>query len=221
VWQLEAARFEENPAMMRTPTSLLAASAMALALLAATERASANCAAGDTFSVDVQGNRVTVCPEPTDNNAERICPDPQGGMLRQNTTSGEVVHLADTCGGSERYQGAADECYVDECVPAGTYRYGFATPWQSPSCSTCPPSQYFGEVEVVDALPVECTPSLRTSELQPFAGAVPWGTEGDMCNESAWGCSLGSHPREVVFGVNAILAALGGLAMMRRRRSDG
>jgi len=205
--------------MTRAPILVLVAAAVAIALVATTEQASANCAAGDTFSVQVQGNTVTVCPDPTDKNAARVCPDSQGGMLRQSLTSAAVVHLAQSCGGAERYQGAANDCYVDECVPAGNYRYGFATPWQNPSCSTCPPSQYFGEAEVVDALPADCTPSLRSTELAPYAGTVPWGDESDMCNESAWGCSLGSHPREVVFGVNALLAVFGGLGMMRRRRS--
>jgi hypothetical protein len=220
-------RREEDDAMNHHPTATLAASLVGLALCATAEQAWANCAAGDDFGRYVDGNRVTVCPYPTaTENAERICPDKEGGMLRQNVETGETVRLRDYCTGSERYQGADDSCYTDECVPPGAYRYGFATPWSNPSCSTCPPSQYFVAVDVTAPLDGGCVRSDGNDAPESYDGAVPWGERdsdnGDMCNESAWGCSLGAHPRELVFGINMIVAGLGAAAMLlRRRRARG
>src|SRR5262245_15757631 len=84
-------------------------------------RALANCAQPTTYDATTAGNTVTVCLA---NFGARQCPDQ--GLLRQNPTSGEVVTLAD-CNSSA--------CFVDECVPVGTYRYGLRTPYACNSAS--------------------------------------------------------------------------------------
>src|SRR5262245_15608151 len=101
------------------------------AVMAAVVRADANCARPVTYEVHVEGNAVRIEALSFD---RRGCPDP-GGMLRQDTTTGEVVRLADFCASDPSGRGAA---YLDECVAPGTFRYGFATPYECiPSaCST-------------------------------------------------------------------------------------
>src|SRR5262245_20247546 len=90
---------------------------LALLLLFAPNLALANAARPVTYDVTVEGDTVRVCPV---NFADRKCPDP-GGMLRQNVDTGEVVRLVDDCDAG---------CYVDRCVVPGSYRYGFATPYE-------------------------------------------------------------------------------------------
>lgn len=200
----------------------LAAMLVSLAGLTVAGQASANCASGDSYGVYVEDTHVLVCPYGFDANEGRACPDTLGGMLRQNVASGDVVRLADSCAGSDRYEGAKDDCYIDQCVEAGTYRYGFAEPWSDPFCEGCPPSQYFVEVEVPVHHDVVCQRSAEVAVPEPYDAGVPWGDDPDMCDASPWGCTFSPHPRAVVFGVNALAAALGAtLMVLRRRRRSG
>jgi hypothetical protein len=207
--------------MVRRLESVWMAGSGALLLLGAARPAEANCAAGDEYAISVEGSSVQVCPMPNGGaNDGRLCPDPRGtGMLRQSVDSGEVQRIAEFCSDDPSYPGGpARLCYLDECVPPGTYRYGFATPWEDPFCGGCPPSQYFGEVVVDEPLSAECTPSAGNDGPQPYSGAPPWGDEPDMCDDGGWlGCSVGTRPRELVLGVQALVALLG-LGVMARRR---
>lgn len=201
----------------------LTISGFALALTVANS-ASANCAAPVGYQVKVEGNTVTVCP--TD--FVRKCPD-SGGMLRQ-TPAGDTVKLGDHC---------VDSCYVDECVPKGEHRYGFATPYDC--CSACCGTDYFATATVTTDPPSGCTPTSGNPGTQAFTGTVPWGNEPSICDygggSSGAAGSAGSPSasggssddggcavrplgaREVVFGVNALLLALGlGLSARRRLR---
>ena len=77
-------------------------------------------------------------------------------MLRQNKASGEIMALGAYCGGDAGMLG--ESCYVDERVPAGTYRYGYQTP---KCCHTCCGAYYYTEV----AVPTDPSPSCtRTSD---------------------------------------------------------
>lgn len=206
--------------MSRGNKPLWAAVASALCLLGTSRPATANCAAGDEYQVIVEGSSVRVCPLPRGANEDRLCPDPLGtGMLRQNLDTGEVHQLAEFCSDEPLYEGGPSRaCYLDECVPAGQYRYGFATPWQDPSCGGCPPSQYFGEAIIEEALAAECTLAVDNPGVEPYGSTLPWGDDPDICDDSGFGCSVGAGPRELVLGIQALVALLGLGFMARRRR---
>lgn len=113
----------------------------------------------EDYGISETGGTVIVCLE---THSTRTCPDL--GLLREEVSSGDVVRIA-TCEG---------DCFVDECVPAGAYRYGLAEAY---SCEdSIYDTAYFGEVEVVGA--EGCT---RTRpEPEPDSG-VPWGEYRIAC----------------------------------------
>jgi hypothetical protein len=76
-------------------------------------------------------------------------------MLRLDVASGAVMKLADLCAaagnGSCGYVSdtCMVSCYVDPCVPPGTYQYGYGTPYEcGDGCNTA----YFVEVTVTQPL---------------------------------------------------------------------
>lgn len=139
---------------MRSGAVFLAAAA----LLSAGD-ASANCARPVSYEARVEGNTVEIEPV---NFSNRACPD-ASGMLRQDVRTGAVVRVADRC---------KEKKYVDECVPPGTYRYGFGAPYEcsSAACST----DYFVDVEVTAALAC-AVPSLPPAR-------APWGRSRSVCS---------------------------------------
>ena len=206
-----------------------ASTAALTALFTAATPARANCARPVGYEAVVTGNTVQVTPINFD---ERACPDPKG-MLRETPSTGEIVKLADYCVATDELA-----AYVDECVPPGTYRYGFASPFEcSPSsCGTA----YFVEATVTDALATTCTRSTGNS-APANASAVPWEDEatigggqgggdqgggdqggGDQGggDQDGGGCSVGLTPGAgSVLVVNA-LALIAGVGLMRRRRTE-
>jgi len=159
-------------------------------------RALANCAEPVTYQATATGNTVTICLR---NFGARQCPDE--GLLRQNPTGGEVVTLAD-CN--------SNACFVDECVPEGTYRYGLKTPYacNRSSCGT----YYFAEATVSTPLG-SCTRTSGFSGPTAFTGSVPWGNNSQICGYGPCGC--GSANAGTVFALNA--AALGAGLLLRAR----
>jgi hypothetical protein len=115
---------------------------------------------------------------------------------------------------------------LDECVPAGTYRYGFATPYacERSACGT----YLYGVVEVTRALDPGCLPSAGNAAPSPVA-PVGWTEDDLICGYDgpgyygswgravAGGCGCGTASAGVL-GVDG-LAAAGGLALLRRRRT--
>jgi len=92
---------------------------------------------------------------------------PNEVLLRQEVGSGDVVRI-ESCGDADA--GTEDErTYVDRCVKPGTYRYGFAEPYEcvSSACST----DYFTEVAVTTPPPPACIAPVHTK-----APKVPWGS---------------------------------------------
>jgi len=187
-----------------------------VALLAGTTDARANCAAPVTYYAQVDGNTVRVHPE---NFGQRRCED--NLLLREDVASGEVVQLAAYC--TECAMGTnswSDEtCFSDECVRAGTYRYGFLVPYDcSPhSCGT----DYYTEVTVVGTLR-DCTYSDGNAPPQVVTEGAPWGDSPTICGYGyGGGCSAASSGIRGVFGFQALTLALGFalLARKRRRRS--
>lgn len=161
---------------MRLP-KILALATLPASLVVAASPASANCARPVGYEATVTGNAVKI--EPVNFDA-RACPDADG-MLRQTVGTGEIVKLADYC-----QAGTELSAYVDECVPAGTYRYGFAKPYEC-NASSCGTS-YFIEATVTDALANDCARS--TGNAAPTSAAsVPWKDEAVICSYQEDPCS--------------------------------
>lgn len=110
-------------------------------------------------------NTVLVCPENTE---DRGYPNP-GGMLRQTVSTGEVVLLHDDCVPTER--GCGGDCYLDECVPPGRHRYGFADPYECGGHACY--NTYYDEI-VVAASADECVREAGTTPPSEWEGRVPW-----------------------------------------------
>lgn len=174
---------------------------VSLTLLAVPLRARANCAAPVTYRSTVTDRTVSICPE---NFGARSCPDE--GLLRRNSQSGEAVVVTDC---------DAAKCFVDECVPPGTYQYGFVNPYEChrSSCGT----YYFVDV-TVSAPDGACTRSAGRNAPAAFTGTVPWGSKAQICGYGAGpSCASTGGPSAVVFSVNG-LALLLGIVLLRRRR---
>jgi hypothetical protein len=129
--------------------------------------AHADCAAPRDYVAKVNGNQVTVCP--TYAAGDGTCPQ-AGGMLRVGLSdAGSTVEkLADSCQAPAPGLGTdATSCYVDDCVPPGTYQYGYATPLD---CAQACGGQYAVEVSVTTALS-GCTSDAGAPTI---AGSAPW-----------------------------------------------
>jgi hypothetical protein len=194
--------------------------------------ASANCAMPTTYEVTVLSNTVTICPM---NYQDRGCPDPEG-MLREG--GGSVVKLADRCIDGSR----PERCYVDDCVPAGEYKYGFATPYEC--CESCCGTDYYVTATVANDPPTRCVPGVEGGNggESPYTGEVPWGDSSSICDYQGGGgiggvaghddgspsssdegcsCRIGSRfdSRKLVFAANGALVLLGLLLARKRRRA--
>jgi hypothetical protein len=142
-------------------------------------------------------------------------------MLRQNAETNEVVEIPAPGVASYRDPDLCPEdgrdccrvpCYVDECVPPGTYRYGMA-----PTLGYC--GRYYGVVTVLTPLPSDCASSSQavpTSTIPPWVGV----SEDDRAcpsSSSDEGCSVGTAPRAVL-GVQLAFFLVGLTLCLRRRR---
>jgi hypothetical protein len=201
---------------MSGPTLRLALVAVA-AFLPAEVRA--NCARPVGYDVSVVASTVTVQPS---SGSPAGC----GGdvaMLRQDVASGATVALATWCALSpDPYEGDA---YVDECVPAGTYRYGFAEPFAC--CETCCGTYRYEKVTVTTALDPGCQRGEGNpgpTPVDPVAWGVPMGGgelicgygHADFTNLGSWGCSTAAGSGAVLLLDAAALAL--GVGLLRRRR---
>jgi hypothetical protein len=151
-------------------------------VIAVVSPARANCARPVGYDATVTGNTVQVTPV---NFGNRACPD-ANGMLRQAVDTGAVVKLADFCVPTSELA-----AYVDECVPPGTYRYGFATPYEceSSACST----SYFAEAKVTDTLSDTCARSDGNAE-PATATSVPWQDDSLICDYDEGTGGSGGYP---------------------------
>jgi len=173
-----------------------------------------------SYQTDVRGSTVTICPVGVPVDAECTY---ESAMLRQDAATGDVVELPRHC-----VQG----CYVDACVPEGSYNYGFAVPY---TCSSCPGgTAYYGAVDVgpsdLDA-GVDCSDGADGGLPAPYAGVVPWGSAADssanqdVCFSDgarcAPGCRVGATPTPTAPGASLLALLVGGALMRRRRRRRG
>lgn len=147
--------------------------------------AQANCAMPKDYHATVEGNTVTVC-------AQGQC-DTAGTLLREDVATGTVVELS-SCTGTDA--GPYSACWVDECVAAGSYRYGLKSPYSC--CSACCGTYYYGagllsdNATVVTAPLGECTPSGEVPAA--YAGKPPWdGKSQTICQYTNPNGSGGSN----------------------------
>ena len=176
-----------------------------LAASLAPSPARADCALGADYTVTVDANTVTVCPTST----LRKCGASSIDLLRQRVADGTVAVIAGSC---------SSNCYVDTCVPAGTYLYGYGTPYDC-SESGCGDVAYFREATVTSVLPATCSPTGGT----PTSTAPPWGTGASpdqfkTCDHGC-GCATESSDRRTVRLLDGFAVVVGlSLVVWRGRR---
>jgi len=188
---------------LRMPLLLAAAAAVML-----TSSRAAAVPAPREYRVAVAGNTVTVCPHST----ARACPDP-AGMLRQDERTGAVVELPQACMPDPEWGGG--DCYVDECVPPGSYRYGYAKPFACDHRLAW--TSYWDKAEVTRPLPAGCKPTNAKSSPTPTSAAPPWPEgEDSVCTHSmCLGCFQRDDPTAGLGNLSLMAAA--GLAWSLRR----
>lgn len=136
-----------------------------------TAQARANCAAPRGYRTTVDHNTVTIC-------AEGECSS-VGTLLREDAKTGAVVELSNCTDGDA---GSYSVCWVDECVPAGAYRYGLKHAYLC--CPGCCGTYYYGmgesEPTYVTFPMGECT---STGEAPaPYDFNPPWrGKDVSIC----------------------------------------
>ena len=173
----------------------------ALILLARVEPAQADCAAPLSYGITYSGREVYVCAGPS---YERVCPG--DGLLRVDA-SGEAV-LITTCDDQQ--------CFVDECVPPGSYQYGLRTPFAC--CPSCCGTDYYGVAEPAAGV-AGCQRTIPAPAS--YGGALPWGTSLTICgyqgqSPRAGGGGCGSSGSGPVLAFNAAVLLLG-LVLWRAR----
>ena len=144
-------------------------------------RAAADCAAGAGYTATVVDNTVTVCPT----RSVRTCGS-SIDFLRQGKADGTVVSIGNSC--------SSNGCYVDECVPQGAYRYGYATPFDC-SEAGCGIVALFAEVTVATPLSQSCTRTVSGAGPTLTTTTPPWRTGSET--RTSWfkecgGCDCGA-----------------------------
>jgi MYXO-CTERM domain-containing protein len=178
----------------------LAASILAPALGSSVARA--DCDNGASYLISVNANTVRVCVTATN----RGCASGID-LLRQSEADDSVVVVTGTCSGG---------CYVDTCVPPGSYRYGYATPYDC-SEAGCGGVSFFELAEVNDSLPASCaTTDIPTTTAPPWEGPQGGTTQFKVCN--GCGCATGQPADRLVVLALDGLVVIAGLAVGRVRR---
>jgi hypothetical protein len=134
---------------------------------------------------------ITLAPR-----AGRTCPDQ--GLLREDVATGEIVNIT-TC------EEGAPAAFRDECVPAGTYRYGLAAPY---ACEEQGTAYYFHTAAIAGA-PAGC---VRTIAAPEPATEVPWPAGIAVLCEPTFACGAGTAAQG-----GSLLALAAGLALRRWR----
>lgn len=181
------------------PQSSIALLATLLVLALRPTPALGNSAAPLGYDVTVTDATVRVCPA----RYHDVNPCGQDGLLRRDTRTGAIV-LLDSC--------AEQGCFVDECVPPGSYQYGLRTPFQC--CSACSGTYYYADVTTSASV----SGCLRARPAPTAYSAVaPWADNKLICDYKGMiGCA--STAATVLSG-NALLLLLGlGVAVWTRCR---
>lgn len=189
----------------RASLSLLAGAAMALAV----GRARANVAAPRNYEVRVsRGSAVQICF----GFGGWLCsPGMKSPLVRKNMATGQMVVIPEHC--DEK------KCFIDECVPPGTYQWGLAEP---EACVGTSSVSYEGHGTVSEPLADTCVPRVGPERPTPYTGKLPWtanniACRGGYCSACAVGRETGA---EIMLGANgAAIAVALGLFLRRRHRA--
>jgi hypothetical protein len=109
----------------------------------------------------------------------------------------------------------ANTCFIDECVPPGTWRYGIAE-WADPNaCEKSVRTNYAWAPAVVTDPVDGCVRSKTTTAPATWTGKMTWTDDRVACSKSynPLGCSTVGAVLPMHF-----LAFLGGLAWLIHRR---
>jgi hypothetical protein len=141
---------------------------------------------GFTYEVtEIEKKGVIVCIRQGYSKGDFRCPN-QTTLLRQNVKTGEVVQfLNPVCAKS----GNGRDCFLDDCVASGQYRYGLATPQECVSLSHNHPyiSMYYGELKLES--------SIKTCSSKPvvFKGNLSWSDNRIYCRTGCFCSTLENH----------------------------
>jgi hypothetical protein len=166
----------------------------------------ANVAAPFSYEVHVDGNTARICME---FGAQLCRPDQKSPLVRKDLASGQMMVIPQHC--DEHH------CFVDECVPPGTYQWGLADPGQCVGTSSV---AYEGEGKVAQALAAACAPKVGPERPRPFAGTLPWNASNVACRGGyCSACNVGDRDGVgMVLGVNGAALAAALLLFARRDR---
>ncbi len=123
------------------------------------------------YTATVTGSSVVICPtaEPRPGDPASGCPYTPFSLARIDVATGATVALAENaCVPAPANAGSATtSCYEDECVPPGTYQYGYGVrPWAQVSLDGCGgtcvgPTSWQDAIVVTVASPLsDCTATL-------------------------------------------------------------
>lgn len=172
------------------------------------------------YRIFVIRNSVLICIDNTSNALPghiHNCGSTGQSMIRVNLGDQSAMKLAMDCAEPTSDCRYCSKCYLDECVPPGTYRYG-AIP-EVPHCG-----EYYGEVKVTNPL-LNCTRSPGFSAPMAYTPAPAWSTAALAPRP----CDFGSQDGCQMAGVSLVvleMQVLVGLAALfvwvrRRRRTRG
>jgi hypothetical protein len=106
--------------------------------------------------------------------------------------------------------------YVDECVPPGTYRYGFATPYDCAE-QGCGGVYYWEMATVTASVPMSCGFSAGNAAPTPSTGPPPWPAGGSKYKDCSSGCGF-SLLRSRPFSLHLSFAGLAVVWLLWKRR---
>lgn len=129
------------------------------------------------YETTVTGNTVVICPtvNPNPSSPTGGCPF-LTGMIRVDVTSGDAVELPLQSCVPAPAGSPAINCFEDECVPPGTYEYGYpASPFAGCEIGGCvgPTSGERATVVTVSNPLSNCTPT-NGADISTLEGAAPW-----------------------------------------------
>jgi hypothetical protein len=196
---------------------------LVVAAIVASPAARADCALGESYASEAIGNTVIVCVT-----ADSLPTQ----LVRQSADGGPVVELGGPCvspaqfpdGGVASIAFAADGgfsqvnlnnacCFEDDCVPAGSYRYGLATPIACPNgCGGIAP--WWVSATVTSEMDGGC---IGTAPV-PYANGAPWPSSGEQTRQCS-GCHCSASSSVLSFDAFVFLAAAIWLGLRRRRQS--
>lgn len=170
---------------------------------------------GISYYAEIEGNKVIICIGQFPRELEFLaCPN-RKDLLRQNVKSKEVVvFTSPVCDENKAERSAI--CYVDECVPPGTYQYGLAYPL---SCSISDNVEYYKEVEVTQQLSPTCMRSQGSLPPTPTSWLPPWLDNPKIhCPHCGCNATVAPHPSEFPW-IPVLLTLILLFATIRRKPS--